>query len=217
MNPLSEAELAQAEAARGFMPPDEGLALAAAAVGADSSLGPWAEIGSYCGKSACYLGPVARRSGTVLYAVDHHRGSEENQAGWEWHEPDLVDPAVGLMDTLGVFRRTIHEAKLEDVVIAVVGESATVADHWQTPLSFLFIDGGHGVEPARSDFERWTPKVAVGGLLAIHDVFPDPADGGRPPYEEIYLPALASGHFVEESATGSLRVLRRIDQASPAT
>jgi hypothetical protein len=45
-------------------------------------------------------------------------------------------------------------------------------------------------------------------VLAIHDVFPDPADGGRPPYEDIYLPALASGRFTELSATGSLRVLR---------
>ena len=34
----------------------------------------------------------------------------------------------------------------------------------------------------------------AGGLLAIHDVFPDPADGGRPPYD-VYLRALASGSF----------------------
>ncbi len=206
---LTEAELAIAEAARGFMPPDEGLALAAAAASVDPELGPLLEVGSYCGKSACYLGPVARRLGTVLYCLDHHRGSEENQAGWEWHEPDLVDPDLGLMDTLPTFRRTIHDAGLDDAVVALVGDSPTVARTWGTPLSFLFIDGGHGVEPARADFEGWTPKVAPGGLLVIHDVFPDPADGGRPPYEQIYLPALASGHFTEVSATGSLRVLRR--------
>ena len=76
------------------------------------------------------------------------------------------------------------------------------------PLAFLFIDGGHGVEPARADFHGWTPHVAPGGTLAIHDVFPDPADGGRPPYEEIYLPALESG-FELRSTTGSLRILRR--------
>jgi predicted O-methyltransferase YrrM len=199
-----------AEAARGFMPSDEGRALAWAAAGADPDLGPLLEIGSYCGQSACYLGPVARRLGSVLYCLDHHRGSEENQAGWEWHEPDLVDPELGLMDTLPLFRRTVHDAGLEDVVVALVGDSPTVSRHWATPLSFLFIDGGHGDEPARLDYEGWTPKVAVGGLLAIHDVFPDPADGGRPPHERIYLPALASGRFVEVSATGSLRVLRRV-------
>jgi len=213
MAALSPDELAAAEAARGFMPPEEGLALAAAAAAADPGLGPLLEVGSYCGKSACYLGPMARRLGTVLYCLDHHRGSEENQAGWEWHEPDLVDAEVGRMDTLPAFRRTIHDAGLEDVVVAVVGDGPTVARHWTTELSFLFVDGGHGEEPAALDYEGWAPKVAPGGLLAIHDVFPDPADGGRPPYERIYLPALASGHFREVSATGSLRVLRRVTGA----
>lgn len=199
---------AYAEAARGFMPADEGVALWQAAI--DAPAGPMLEVGSYCGKSACYLGPVALGQGTPLYCVDHHRGSEENQVGWEWHEPDLVDPAVGKMDTLPLFRKTVHDGGFEDVVVAVVGQSAFVAAGWTTPLSLLFIDGGHGVEPAASDFALWTPHVAVGGTLVIHDVFPDPADGGRPPYEQIYLPAMASGLFEEVSATGSLRVLRRI-------
>ena len=202
-------ERAHAEAARGFMPVDEGEALAAAAASIDAALGPVLEVGSYCGKSACWMGPSVRSAGTVLYCLDHHRGSEENQAGWEHHEPDLVDPAVGKMDTLPFFRRTIHDAGLEDVVVALVGDGPTVARNWATPLSMLFIDGGHGVEPARLDRELWVPHVAVGGLLAIHDVFPDPADGGRPPYEEIYLPVMASGDFEELSVTGSLRLLRR--------
>lgn len=206
---MTPEEESAAIAARGFMPTDEGRALWAAANASDVSLGPMLEVGSYCGKSALFLGPAARDHGVPLFCVDHHRGSEENQPGWEWHEPDLVDPAVGKMDTLPFFRRTVHDAGLEDVVIAVVGDGHRVARHWTTRLSFLFIDGGHGVEPARLDFELWTPHVAVGGLLAIHDVFPDPADGGRPPYEEIYRPALASGRFVEQSATGSLRVLQR--------
>lgn len=196
-----------AEAARGFMPPDEGLALHEAALAAEGD-GPLLEVGSYCGKSGVYLGAAARQRGTVLFTVDHHRGSEENQAGWEHHEPDLVDPAVGKMDTLPVFRRTIHDAGLEGTVVAIVGDSPTVAEHWTTPLRFLFIDGGHGPEPAHRDYEMWVPHVAVGGTLAIHDVFPDPADGGRPPYE-LYCRALDSGAFTETSATGSLRVLRR--------
>jgi predicted O-methyltransferase YrrM len=198
----------RAEAARGFMPTDEGLALHAAAAAAAGD-GPFLEVGSYCGKSALYLGAAARDRGRILFSVDHHRGSEENQPGWEWHEPDLVDPAVGLMDTLPVFRRTVHDAGLEKHVVAVVGDSPVVAASWTTPLAFLFIDGGHGESPARRDYEGWTPHVAPGGLLAIHDVFPDPADGGRPPYEQIYLPALRSGRFREVSATGSLRVLER--------
>ncbi len=204
-----------AEAARGFMPGDEGLALWQAGADADPSLGPMLEVGSYCGKSALYLGPAARDHRTLLFCVDHHRGSEENQPGWEWHEPDLLDPEVGVMDSLPFFRRTVFDAGLEPWVVAVVGDGAGIAPHWGSPLSLLFIDGGHGREPARLDYERWTPHVAVGGTLVIHDVFPDPADGGRPPYEEIYLPALASGHFVETSATGSLRVLTRLASPSP--
>ncbi|MCU0267198.1 MAG: class I SAM-dependent methyltransferase [Acidimicrobiales bacterium] len=204
---MDAAARAAAEAARGFMPPDEGLALYEAATGVPVGGAPMLEIGSYCGKSAIYLGAAARERDTVLFALDHHRGSEENQPGWEWHEPDLVDPAVGRIDTLPTFRRTVHDAGLEPWVVALVGDSPTVARHWRTPLALLFIDGGHGEEPAHRDYECWTPWVEPGGLLVIHDVFPDPADGGRPPYE-IYCRALESGRFVEERAVGSLRVLR---------
>jgi predicted O-methyltransferase YrrM len=200
---------AKAEAAKGFMPPDEGLALFDVAVAAGASVpgAPLVEIGSWCGKSSVYLGAAARERGTVLFAVDHHRGSEENQAGWEHHDPTLVDPTTGLLDTLPTFRRTIHDAGLDDVVVAVVADSSTFASHFTTPCSFVFIDGGHGEAPAHADYEAWSPKVAPGGTLAIHDVFPDPADGGRPPYE-IYCRALDDG-FTEIGATGSLRVLRR--------
>ena len=196
---------AAAEAARGFMPPDEGLALYDAAVSTTID-GPYLEIGSYCGKSAIYLGAAAQQRETVLFSVDHHRGSEENQPGWEYHEPDLVDPAVGVIDTLPFFRRTIYDAGLEGTVIATVADSPTLAKHWSTPLALLFIDGGHGTEPAHRDYELWTPHVAPGGTLLIHDVFPNPADGGRPPYE-IYCRALESGRFKDVSETGSLRVL----------
>jgi predicted O-methyltransferase YrrM len=199
-------------AATGFMPAEEGDALHdAALVGAAACPGrPFVEIGSYCGRSTIWLGAAAREASTVLFAVDHHRGSEENQAGWFFHDPSLVDPDVGLMDTLPRFRRTIHDAGLENVVVAIVGSSPLVAAFWRTPIAFCFIDGGHGADPARADYAGWSPHLATGGLLAIHDVFPDPADGGRPPYEDIYLPALASGRFVEVLATGSLRVLRRV-------
>ncbi|MEO6571784.1 MAG: class I SAM-dependent methyltransferase [Ilumatobacteraceae bacterium] len=197
---------------KGFMPPDEGDALHAAASAAGAAVpgAPWVEVGSYCGRSTIWLGDAARRSATAVFAVDHHRGSEENQAGWEHHDVDVVDGRIGRMDTLPFFRAAIHDAGLEDVVIGVVGPSPLVARHWTTPIGFLFIDGGHGEEPARLDFEGWTPHVAPGGTLAIHDVFADPADGGRPPFEQIFLPALAGGHFELTGATGSLRLLTRV-------
>jgi predicted O-methyltransferase YrrM len=204
---------AHALAAKGFMPPDEGDALFDAAMAAAAAVPglPMLEVGSYCGRSTVWLGAAARAAGTVVFAVDHHRGSEENQVGWEHHDPTVVDPRTGKMDTLPVFRDTIHDAGLEDVVVAVVGQSPTVAAAWRTPVAFLFIDGGHGEAPARLDYEGWVPHVAMGGSLAIHDVFPDPADGGRPPYEQIFRPALDSGRFRLVSATGSLRVLTRVD------
>src|SRR5437660_4737755 len=136
-----------ARAAKGFMPDDEGLGLNAAGRDA-ASVGPLLEVGSYCGKSAVYLGAAARAAGAVLFSVDHHRGSEENQAGWEHHDAELVDPVTGRMDTLPFFRRTIADAALDDTVVAVLGDSPTVARAWATPLSFLFIDGGHGTEAA---------------------------------------------------------------------
>ena len=197
---------ARAEAARGFMPADEGLALHRHALECPID-GPFMEIGAYCGKSAIYLGAAARACGRLLFSLDHHRGSEENQLGWEYHEPDLVDPRTGLIDTLPTFRETIHAAGLEGTVVALVGESSAVAAVWATPLALLFIDGGHGEVPAHLDYDGWVPKLAEHGTLLIHDVFPDPADGGRPPYE-IYLRALDDG-FEEIDAVGSLRALRR--------
>ena len=196
-----------AEDARGFMPPDEGRALHHHALDVAVD-GPVLEVGSYCGKSAVYLGAAAESRGRLLFALDHHRGSEENQPGWEWHEPDLVDPTTGNIDTLPHFRRTIGEAGLEETVVALVGDSPRVAEAWSPPLSLLFIDGGHGAEPAHRDYEGWVPRLAVGGTLLIHDVFPDPVDGGRPPYE-IWCRAVGSGAFDEVDAVGSLRVLRR--------
>jgi predicted O-methyltransferase YrrM len=203
--------LDHARAAKGFMPEDEGLLLHQWAR-EQLPTGPALEVGTYCGKSAIYLGAAAREVGapdSVVFTVDHHRGSEENQAGWEHHDASVVDPELGLMDTLPTFRRNIARAGLEEHVVAVLGRSVTVARHWRTPLALLFIDGGHGEEPARDDYEAWVRWVQPGGVLVIHDVFPDPADGGRPPYEQIYLPALASGDFTEVAYVGSMRVLRR--------
>ena len=193
---------------KGFLASEEGEALYQAALVA-AAQGPCLEIGAYCGRSALYLGSACAAVDGVLFSLDHHRGSEENQPGWEWHDPTLWDDAAGSLDTLPSFRRTLRAAGLEDHVIALVGPSKVIAKVWQTPLSMLFIDGGHGRAIAWGDYRGWTPHIRPGGLLAIHDVFPNPADGGRPPFE-IFQAALASGLFVEESQVMSLRMLRRI-------
>lgn len=203
--------LTHALAAKGFMPEDEGLLLHRVAL-ERLPHGPALEVGTYCGKSAIYLGAAALQVGgpqSVVLTVDHHRGSEENQAGWEHHDASLVDPETGLMDTLPVFRRTIAAAGLEDRVVAVLGSSTTVSALWRTPLSLLFIDGGHAEIHAQNDYTGWAPWVMPGGCLVIHDVFEHPADGGQAPFH-VYRRALDSGAFVEAEALGSMRVLRRL-------
>jgi hypothetical protein len=202
-----------ADAARraiGFMPEDEGMALYEAAL-AGAKRGPLLEIGSYCGKSTIYLGAAARARDTVVYSIDHHRGSEEHQVGQAFFDPRLVDRENGEVDTLPTFRRTISEAVLDDVVIAIVARSEIVARAWAVPVGLVLIDGGHTEEAARRDYEGWAPFVLPGGLLTIHDVFDDPADGGRAPFL-IYRRALDSGAFTELRACGSLRVLQRIGE-----
>ncbi|WP_371788627.1 class I SAM-dependent methyltransferase [Streptomyces griseoaurantiacus] len=209
--------LAAFEAAKGFMPADEGLALYAAAVEAGRLGLPLLEVGTYCGRSTILLAEAARAAGVTALTVDHHRGSEEQQPGWEYHDPETVDPEVGLMDTLPTFRRTLHRAGLEDHVVALVGRSPRIAALWNTPLGLVFVDGGHTDEHAGADYEGWAPHVAEGGLLVLHDVFPVVEDEftGQAPYR-VYLRALDSGEFTEVSATGSLRVLRRTARAEGA-
>ena len=198
---------ALAEQVRGFMPADEGRALYDAAMRYLNG-GVGVEVGTYCGKSTLLLGAAAQLTASVLYTVDHHHGSEEHQPGWEYHDTSLVDEVTGLFDTLPTFRRTLDTAELDDHVVAIVGKSPVVARGWRLPLQFLFIDGGHSEKAATEDFEGWAKWVSPGGGLVIHDVFPDPRDGGRPPYY-IYCRAIDSGRFREVSATGSLRVLER--------
>jgi MMP 1-O-methyltransferase len=205
---IDEPMLAVARAAKGFMPDDEGLALHEAALTAARRTGaPLLEVGTYCGKSAVYLGAAAREAGTVLFTVDHHRGSEENQAGWDHHDLEVVDPRTGRMDTLPFFRETIEAAELEDCVVGVIGQSAMVAAAWATPLAFLFIDGGHDEKVAMADYEGWATSLLPGGLLAIHDVFERPDDGGQGPFH-VWQRAVADG-FAPASTTGSLRILER--------
>ncbi len=174
-----------------------------------SRLGPCLEIGSYCGKSTAYLGMGCRENGAILFSIDHHRGSEEQQPGEEYFDPDLLDAETGLIDTFRIFRNTITDLALTDTVIPIVAHSDTTARHWRTPLSLVFIDGGHSFDAAFRDYSCWSPFILPGGYLVIHDIFPDPANGGQAPYC-IYQLALASGLFEELPRLDTLGVLKRI-------
>jgi len=192
---------------KGFIAREEALRLYEIAREA-SRIGPCLEIGSYCGKTASYIGTGCRETGGILFSIDHHRGSEEQQPGEEYFDPDLLDKETGLIDTFRIFRKTIGDLELEDTVIPIVAKSEVVARAWGIPLGMVFIDGGHTFEAALGDYNCWTPHILPGGFLAIHDIFPDPSQGGQAPYH-IYNLALDSGLFTELPMVHTLGVLRR--------
>ena len=196
------------DAIKGFLAADEAQALYDMALQACAN-GPVLEIGSYCGKSTIYLGLACRRHGSTLFALDHHRGSEEHQFGEMFHDPDLYDPDEAVVDTFAEFRRNIRNAGLEELVVPIVAGSAAAARHWQTPLAMVFIDGGHSLDAALTDYRCWAPHLLRGGVLAIHDIFTDAHAGGQAPYA-IYRMALASGLFESLGQVNSLGLLRRL-------
>ena len=193
---------------KGFLSVDEGEILYKAAEMA-SKLGPILEIGSYCGKSSVYIGSAAKENKSRLYSVDHHKGSEEQQPGQEYFDPDLIDCSGKGIDTLPHFLETINGFCLESIVIPVVSTSEEASEDLKGNFSFIFIDGGHSEETAQKDYCLWSERLSINGVLAIHDVFPNPNDGGRPPYN-IYIRALDSGMFEEVEAVKSLRLLKKI-------
>ena len=196
------------EQVKGFLAEDEAQALYEAALEL-SPQAPVLEIGSYCGKSTVYIGTACKKAGGVLYALDHHRGSEEHQLGEEYHDADLFDQGVGLMDTFKEFRKNIRAAELEDTVVPIVASSKVASNGWATPLSMVFIDGGHSLEAAMADYQSWASHVMAGGILAIHDIFPKPEEGGQAPYT-IYKLAQASGLFEKLPMVNTLGLFRKI-------
>lgn len=198
----------QLQPVKGFLDPDEGQALFDRAHEV-ASLGPILEIGSYCGKSTVYLGCAAKQSDNSVFAVDHHRGSEEHQLGEEYHDPDLYDQDANKMDSFRSFRATMHQFELENTVVPIVSSTLVASRHWATPLGMVFIDGGHSLEAALNDYRCWTRFIVKGGTLAIHDIFPNPEEGGQAPYEIMKL-AIASGQFEEVERVKTLTILRRL-------
>ena len=174
-----------------------------------SSLGPCLEIGSYCGKSAVYLGAAVKENNQILYSIDHHKGSEEQQPGEEFFDPDLLNETGKGINTLPFFLETLDKADLRDNVVPIISTSVEASEVWSEPLAMVFIDGGHSDQAANDDYDVWHPHIIQAGLLAIHDVFPKPEDGGRPPFN-IYTKAKESGLFKELDMINSLALLEKL-------
>jgi MMP 1-O-methyltransferase len=195
------------DSVKGFLDKEEGMRLYELAVEA-SKKAPCLEIGSYCGKSTLYLGAGCKAAGGILFSIDHHRGSEEQQPGEEYFDPETYDISIGSMNTFPLFRKTLSMGGLEETVIPIVTRSSVAARMWATPLSLVFIDGGHTYEAAFTDYSNWARHLIPGGYLLVHDIFKDPRDGGQAPYY-VYRLAVASGLFEVLPMTRTLGVLRR--------
>ena len=193
---------------KGFLDEEEGRCLYEMACLA-SRLGPCLEIGSYCGKSTLYIGSACKKNRGILYSIDHHRGSEEQQPGEQYFDPDLFDPLSQQVDTFKEFKRTLEAAKLTDTVVPIVSRSKVAARMWSTPLSLVFIDGGHSQAAVSTDYHSWAKHIIPGGYLLFHDIFSDPRQGGQAPYQ-VYKTALASGCYQKLSMVKTLGVLQRI-------
>jgi len=192
---------------KGFLAEDEGRALYEIALAA-AGLGPCLEIGSFCGKSAVYIGAACRERGVTLFTIDHHRGSEEQQPGQLYFDPEIYDDKCGGINSLPLLRNTLRTAELEDTVIPMVTESSVAVRNWATPLSMIFIDGGHSYESALTDYRNWSPHLMQGGFLVFHDIYLDPEKGGQAP-RQVYTKALDSGDFDELPMVNTLGILKK--------
>jgi len=192
---------------RGFMDGDEAKRLYHTALLASKN-GPVLEIGSYCGKSAYIIGTACKENGSILFSIDHHMGSEEQQPGEEYFDPDLFDTRLSRVNTLPFFQQTITDRELEKTVVPIVASSNTAGKMWKTPISMLFIDGGHSFEACHEDFITWACHIKSGGFLVIHDIFMNPDKGGQAP-RAVYEIAVESGDYEKIELTKTLGVLKR--------
>ena len=181
---------------KGFLEEEEGIALYEACKNSFKN-GKCVEVGSYCGKSACYIGFACKKVGSKLFSIDHHKGSEEQQFGEEYFDEEIYDFSKKQVDTLPMFLSNIKKFNLEDYIEPLVMTSIDASYHVPDDLDMIFIDGSHTFESALSDYCHWKPKLRPGGILAIHDIYDTEEEGGQAP-KEIFLRALNDGFKLKE-------------------
>ncbi len=195
------------EKIKGFMAKEEAVRLYQVCLEASKN-GPVVEIGSYCGKSAYIIGSACKLNASILYSIDHHKGSEEQQKGEQYFDPELYDSLLSRVNTLPFFQKIICQESLENTVVPVVASSSIAGKSWATPISMLFIDGGHSFDAAHNDYLTWACHIQPSGFLVIHDIFLDPQKGGQAP-RQVYNIALESGNYQELEMTQTLGILKR--------
>tara|TARA_B100000941_G_C28457324_1_gene528720 strand:+ start:160 stop:765 length:606 start_codon:yes stop_codon:yes gene_type:complete len=165
---------------KGFLDLNEGIALYKQ-VKRVSKNNFCVEIGSYCGKSACFIGQACKENGSLLITIDHHEGSEEQQLGELYFDPEVYDEKLGRVNTLPLLKKNIAKFNLDNVVKPLVMDSISASKIVDNNADLIFIDGSHTFESAESDYELWKNKIRKGGILAIHDIYDSEEEGGQAP------------------------------------
>lgn len=141
----------------GLIHDDEGprLAYLAARVPKDLAI---VELGSYKGRSTCFLGAGSRAgNGAHVWAVD------------TWTSGTRTVKGYNRPRTFRTFRRQVSGMGLDDLVTWVRGESSQIGKVWTRETGLLFIDACHTEKSVRKDVTLWAPWVVPGGWIAFHD------------------------------------------------
>ena len=176
---------------KGFLDLNEGIALYEE-VKRVSENNFCVEIGSYCGKSTCFIGQACKENKSKLITIDHHKGSEEQQLGELYFDAEVYDEKLGRVNTLPLLEKNLAKFDLEDVVKPLVMDSISASKIVENNADLIFIDGSHTFESAESDYELWKNKIKKGGTLAIHDVYDSEDEGGQAP-NKIFKQSLNEG------------------------
>ena len=176
---------------KGFLELNEGIALYEE-VKRVSENNFCVEIGSYCGKSTCFIGQACKENKSKLITIDHHKGSEEQQLGELYFDAEVYDEKLGRVNTLPLLEKNLAKFDLEDIVKPLVMDSISASKIVENNADLIFIDGSHTFESAESDYELWKNKIKKGGTLAIHDVYDSEDEGGQAP-NKIFKQSLNEG------------------------
>ena len=176
---------------KGFLDLNEGIALYEE-VKRVSENNFCVEIGSYCGKSTCFIGQACKENKSKLITIDHHKGSEEQQLGELYFDAEVYDEKLGRVNTLPLLEKNLAKFDLEDVVKPLVMDSISASKIVENNADLIFIDGSHTFESAESDYELWKNKIKKGGTLAIHDIYDSENEGGQAP-NKIFKQSLNEG------------------------
>lgn len=158
VNDVVERALKLSRGVPGFLGDNEArfLALLAACTPADGLI---VEIGSFKGKSTVLLGSVAAQCGLGrIVAIDPHTSPSPTDPG--------LPPGTSSFEE---FSAALGSAKLEGQVEVHRTFSREVAKGWDRPIRLLWIDGEHTYKGAKEDFDMFSPFLASGGVVALHD------------------------------------------------